>query len=456
MKFKPKHINTFDELTSILEFISDGIYVVDDRAITIYVNQAYEQLSGTSRDKLIGRHMQSLTEDGYIDQSVSLLVLKERREISLLQKLGKTERDVIVTGNPIYDDEGHIKYVVTSVRDMTQLNELKNKLHREERLSKMQHHRYFYDLDDSDKPSILYKSNIMHEIVQKVEQIAMFPTSVLITGPSGVGKEEIANLVHYLSDRKDKPIIRINCGAIPEHLLESELFGYEVGAFTGSSKDGKIGLLELANGGTFFLDEIGEMPLSLQVKLLRVIQTKEVLRLGGTKAKKLDIRFISATNQNLNQKVKEGAFREDLYYRLKVIELNIPPLKIRREDIIPLAEHFFQKLMKKYRINKEIHPETLNALQSHDWPGNVRELRNVIEYVLVSVPNYMIKPSHLPSSIVSTQLQHTSLRDQVKHFEKIIIKQALDKYDSIRQAAKALQVHHTTIIKKMKEWENNN
>lgn len=449
-----RRIRVLSDIPTILEFVSDGIYVVDHRAITMYVNQAYEEISGARREELLGRHMQKLTDEGYFNQSVSLLVLKEKRKISLIQKLGKDKKDAIVTGNPIFDENGQIAYVVTSVRDITNLNHLKDELQRAEKFSEIQQHRYIFDLEGAHTPSILYKSDIMHEIITKVEQIAAFPTSVLISGPSGVGKEEVANLLHHLSDRRDKPIIKINCAAIPETLLESELFGYEEGAFTGSKKTGKMGLLELANGGTFMLDEISEMPLSLQVKLLRVIQEREVKRIGGTEPIKLDIRFISATNQDLEEKIRVGTFRADLYYRLKVVELYIPPLKERREDILPLAEHFFVTLKKKYRVEKEMATTTKTALQTYDWPGNVRELKNVIENILVSVPDYLLQPEHLPNTFIDQAVTtETSLREQVQLYEKALIDHAIKQHGSVRKAAKILQVHHSTIVKKRKTWK---
>lgn len=446
--------DVLSEIHSILDFVSDGIYIADHLGITKYVNRAYEEISGSKSSELIGNHMQDLTDAGYFDQSVSLLVLKEKKKISLMQKLGEQKKDVIVTGNPVLDESGKIKYVVTSVRDITNLNKLRNELERAEKFSELQHHRYIFNLDDPNKPSILYNSEIMHDIVQKVEQIAKFPTSILISGPSGVGKEEIANLIHYVSDRKDKPIIKVNCGAIPESLLESELFGYEAGAFTGSKKEGKIGLLELANGGTFMLDEVGEMPLALQVKLLRVLQEKRVTRIGGTESIALDVRFISATNQDLKNKVQDGSFRADLYYRLKVVELEIPPLKERREDIEHLIDHFFYSLQKKYRIEKKLLPSTRTVLNSYDWPGNVRELKNVIENVLVSVADYFIKPEHLPNVFIQQNISEpSSLKEQVNAFEQSIIEKAIHKHGSIRKAADALQVHHSTLVKKRKKWK---
>lgn len=273
----------FKQMETIIEFSTDGIYVVDQNGITIMVNSAYETITGFRREELIGKHMYDLVKKGYFDQSVSLLVLQQKKRISILQKIGG-KKDVIVTGNPVFNEQGDIEMVVTSVRDISQLIQMKAELEKAKSFSKMNHHRYTFSVDGSNE-QIVFRSSAMKQIFDKVQQIAPYPTTVLLTGPSGVGKEVIANLIHHLSPRKDKPFIKVNCGAIPEALLESELFGYEKGAFTGARQDGKIGLLELADKGTIMLDEIGEMPLSLQVKLLRVLQEKQVQRIGSHKTK---------------------------------------------------------------------------------------------------------------------------------------------------------------------------
>ncbi|RID84008.1 PAS domain S-box protein [Peribacillus asahii] len=444
----------FLQMENIIEFSTDGIYVVNKEGITLTVNSTYEEMSGFKREELIGHHMSDLMKKGYFDQSVSLLVLQEKKRISILQRIGQ-QKDVIVTGNPVFDEVGDIQMVVTSVRDITQLNDLTNELKKAKSFSEMSQNRYTFSTDGTDE-KVIFQSTQMKEIIEKVKQIASFPTSVLLSGPSGSGKEVIANLVHQLSDRKDMPFIKVNCGAIPEQLLESELFGYEKGAFTGARQEGKVGLLELADKGTVLLDEVGELPLSLQVKLLRVLQEKQIQRLGGTKTKQLDIRIISATNKNLKELIEKGEFREDLYYRLKVIELSIPPLSQRPEDIESLLDHFFAYFCKLFNVEKHISPETKHILQSYHWPGNVRELRNLIESMIVSVPSLTIEPVDLPLhfSIHSYIESAHTLKQRMEQFEKRIIIDALQKKPSIRKAAEYLGVDHSTLVKKIKRWNN--
>lgn len=440
-------------MEKIIEFSTDGIYVVDKEGNTMLVNSAYEQITGFRREELIGNHMAELMKQGYFDQSVSLLVLKERKQISILQKIGG-KKDVIVTGSPVFDEEGNIDMVVTSVRDITQLIEMTKELTIAKSFSEISHNRYSYSMDGSDE-KVIFKSRQMQQIINKVKRVAPFPTSILLAGPSGTGKEVVANLIHHLSNRKDRPFIKVNCGAIPEQLLESELFGYEKGAFTGARQEGKIGLLELANHGTVLLDEVGELPLALQVKLLRVLQEKQIQRIGSSKVKQLDIRIISATNRNLKELVKEGRFREDLYYRLQVVELNIPPLEERPEDIQILIDHFFAYFCRLYNIEKLLSPDTKAILQSYHWPGNVRELRNLAESMVVSVPSFTIEPMDLPPHFhkhVSPGAPAT-LKKLVEQYEKRIILDAVQKQSSIRKAAESLGVDHSTIVKKMKKWE---
>lgn len=442
-----------DQAEAIIESSTDGIYVVDANGVTLCVNSAYEEITGFSRDELIGNHMSELVKKGYIDQSVSLFVLEKKKRISLIQKIGG-KKDVIVTGNPVFDESGNISMVVTSVRDITQLNNMKRELQKAKSFSSIMHNRYTLTVGDAEE-HFVFRSAVMQEILAKVKRVASFPASVLLTGPSGVGKEVVANLIHNLSPRKNKPFIKINCGAIPEHLLESELFGYERGAFTGAREGGKIGLLELADGGTVMLDEIGEMPLFLQVKLLRVLQEKEVLPIGGTKPRALNIRFISATNRDLRQKIADGKFREDLYYRLQVVEIRIPPLVERREDIAELIDHFFSYYNNIYHMQKKLANETKKLLISYHWPGNVRELRNVMESMIVSVPSEEIEPHHLPFHIYEQQDMDRALtlKQRVEQYEKRIVKETLAQSRSIRHAAQMLGINHSTLVKKLQRWQ---
>ncbi|WP_419881982.1 sigma 54-interacting transcriptional regulator [Peribacillus sp. B-H-3] len=437
----------------IIEFSMDGIYVVNKEGETLLVNSAYEHITGFKREELIGNHMANLMEQGYFDQSVSLLVLEKKKQVSILQNIGG-RKEVIVTGSPVFDEVGDIQMVVTSVRDITQLNEMNKELMKAKTFSEISNNRYSYSMDGTDE-KVIFKSGQMKEIINKVRQVASFPTSILLTGPSGTGKEVIANLIHHESNRRDKPFIKVNCGAIPEQLLESELFGYEKGAFTGARHEGKIGLLELADQGTVLLDEVGELPLSLQVKMLRILQEKQIQRVGSSKVKQLNIRIISATNRNLKEMVEQGRFREDLFYRLQVVELNIPPLKERPEDIEILIDHFFSYFCRLYNIHKLLSNETKSILQSYHWPGNVRELRNLAESMVVSVPSFKIEPEDLPPHFHKIALPETSpnLKLRVEQYEKRIILDALQKHGSIRKAAEYLGVDHSTIVKKLKKWE---
>lgn len=442
----------FREMEKIIEFSTDGIYVVDKDGKTLFVNSAYEEITGFHRKELIGNHMADLIHKGYFDQSVSLLVLKEKKQISILQKINK-EKEVIVTGSPVLDDSNEIQMVVTSVRDITYLNEITDELKKAKTFSEMSQNRYTFSPDDSDE-ELVFQSNQMKNIIHKIRQIAPFPSSILLSGPSGAGKEVIANLIHYESNRKDMPFIKVNCGAIPEQLLESELFGYEKGAFTGAKQEGKIGLLELANKGTVLFDEVGELPLALQVKLLRAIQEKQIQRLGSSEVKQLDIRIISATNKNLKDLVDQGKFREDLYYRLQVVELYIPPLSERQEDIGVLIDHFFSHFCKLYNIKKHLSPETKNILQNYNWPGNVRELKNLVESMIVSVPSLTIESIDLPPHIGvdHDKTLPLTLKQRVEQFEKKIVRDALQSRTSIRKTAQSLGIDHSTLVKKIKKW----
>lgn len=452
--FENVSLTAFRQMEKIIEFSADGLYVVNHEGVTLFVNTAYEEITGFKREELIGFHMGDLIKRGYFDQSVSLLVLNEKKRISILQQIGQQKKDVIATGNPVFDESGAISMVVTSVRDLTHLNELTKELTKAKTFSQLSQNRYTFSTDGSDE-QIIFQSMRMKEIIHKIRQIAPFPTSVLLSGPSGAGKEVIANLIHQLSDRKDEPFIKVNCGAIPEQLLESELFGYEKGAFTGARNEGKIGLLELADKGTVLLDEIGEMPLPLQVKLLRVLQEKQIQRVGGTDTKQLDIRIISATNKKLKELVLKGLFREDLYYRLQVVELSIPPLCERPEDIEILLDHFFAYFSRQYAIKKNVSEETKRILQNYHWPGNVRELRNLVESMLVSVPSFTIEPVDLPPHFTSQldTVAPTTMKQRVEQYEKRIVQDALQKNTSIRKTANFLGVDHSTLVKKMKKWQ---
>ncbi|WP_245577977.1 sigma-54 interaction domain-containing protein [Alicyclobacillus herbarius] len=440
-------------LPEVIEWFPDGVYVVDGKGYTLLVNSAYEALSGARRDELIGRHMAELIESGFINCSVSLVVLETKRTESLMQNL-RNGREVIVTGTPVFNEDGGIELVVTSVRDITELNRVSAELERVRGLSEL--HRHRYRVGDDQEPNVIAKSPAMRRIVEQVRQVAPYPTSVLLTGPSGCGKEVMANLIHQLSDRRNQPFIKVNCAAIPENLLESELMGYEDGAFTGARRGGKPGLLELADKGTILLDEIGDMPLSLQAKLLRVLQDMRVQRVGGTKARPIDVRIISATNQDLRQLVRDGRFREDLFYRLQVVEIRIPPLAERPEDVEAFIDFFFSYYKSAYRMDKRLAAKTRVLLTQYPWPGNVREVKNFMESLVVSVPSLLVEPHHLPPHIqqVNPTIANETkpLRQRLESIEKEWVREALRQHGTYRQAARALGIDHSTLVKKVKRW----
>jgi transcriptional regulator with PAS, ATPase and Fis domain len=287
-------------------------------------------------------------------------------------------------------------------------------------------------------------------------------SKVLLEGQSVVGKGVICKLIHKNSSRKDGPFIKIDCGSIPENLIESELFGYEQGAFTGAEKGGKIGLIEAADKGTLFLDEIGELPLGMQKKLLRTIQDKEVFRIGSNKANPVDIRIIAATNRNLKTMVKKKRFRKDLFYRLNVVPIYIPPLSKREKDIQPLIERSLKKFNEKYGLNKKISPEALKYLIDFNWPGNVRELENVVEYLIVTSQKDIIGKDMLPDNIleykdtskINVSLDKIpSLKDAVDMVEKNLLIEAMKKSNNTKEMAKLLGVDRSTVSRKLKKYE---
>ncbi|MCK5350786.1 MAG: sigma 54-interacting transcriptional regulator, partial [Desulfobacula sp.] len=319
------------ELEVIFESSYDGLYITDGYAKTIRVNSAYERITGLSKKNLIGRDMNSLVNEKVFDYSVTLEVLEKKKPITIMQQV-KGGKQLIVTGTPVFDEKNEILLVVTNVRDITKLNTLRDQLEDSKRINC----RFYQTLQEHDGiehvlQEMVVKSQAMIQVVKKAIKVANSETSVLLLGESGVGKSMLARIIHQMSPRKNDPFVKINCGAIPESLMESELFGYEKGAFTGALHSGKAGLIEAAHGGTVFLDEVGELKLDMQVKLLELIEDKTFLKIGSGNATKVNVNIIAATNRDLKQMMRDGTFREDLFYRLNVIPIDIPPLRERKE-----------------------------------------------------------------------------------------------------------------------------
>lgn len=450
-----------EELDAIIESSFDGLYVSDGNGITVRLNKAFEMISGVNGKEFMGRNVEEIEREGIVSQSVTSLVLKKKEPVTIIQKT-KAGRTTLATGTPVFDNDGNIFRVVCNVRDITELNMLKQKLEQVQELS--QHYESQLKtlrLRYSDSNKLVVNSPEMKNVLETVIRVAQVDSTVLIIGESGTGKELIAETIHEYSTRKEGPFLKINCGAIPENLLESELFGYESGAFTGARKEGKPGYFELASGGTLFLDEVGELPYSLQAKLLRVLQNKEIIRIGGMSSKNVDVRIVTATNRNLLDMVQNKEFREDLYYRLNVIPINIPPLRDRREDIPNLVAYFIQLYNNKYNLTKRISPEVLDIFMEYDWPGNVRELENLIERLLVTVPGDVITKKDLPASFKNRENADITrvlvsgimpLKDAVESVEKQILEKAYAKHFTTRQMAKVLKIDASTVVRKAAKY----
>lgn len=457
------------ELNEVINSSFDGIVIADNEGIIIHQNPSYTKITGLPTEYCIGRSLQSLQDEGVIDVSSTLRALEEDGPVTIIQKIS-TGATVLCSAVPIRDKNGKITKVVNNVRDLTYLNKLEEEINQlansnKQMKEEIENLMTFHD----PKMSIIANSTQMNDVIERALRVAKIDSNVLIQGDSGVGKEKIVELIHKYSMRSDNQLIKINCGAIPENLLESELFGYEAGSFTGANKNGKAGLFEAGANGTIFLDEIGEMPHALQVKLLRVIQEREIVRVGGTKAIPIDVRIIAATHRDLKQMVSEGKFREDLYYRLNVIPIFIPSLADRKEDIIPLVHHFLHRLDLQYGIKKKIEREVLEKLQEYHWPGNVRELQNIVERVALLSSTDLITLEDLHNEfdnrnnqqsnsngtqnlLVTSQQEDKSLKTIMEDVERQYLANALQEYPSIRKAALALKVDQSTLVRKMQKY----
>jgi PAS domain S-box-containing protein/TyrR family helix-turn-helix protein len=448
-----------DELDKIIECSFDGLFITDGEGVALRANGAFERLTGISRNDCLGRTMKEMEEAGIVDRSVTSLVLEQKGPVTIVQE-SRNGRIALSTGNPIFDEKGNIFRVVTNIRDLTELESLKQKVEEMEGLS--QHYEkqlraLRMQYIGSDK--IVAISAKMKDLLGTVIHLAQFESIILITGESGTGKELIAELIHDNSKRKNGPFIKVNCGAIPESLLESELFGYDYGAFTGAKKGGKSGYFQMANGGTLFLDEIGDMPYNLQVKILRVLEDREIVRVGGEKSLPVDVRVIAATNRNLLKMVEEKQFRGDLYYRLNVVPVMIPPLRERKEDIPALLKHFTKMFNKKHKLNKTFSPEVLEKFMACDWPGNVRELQNLVENLMLTTVEPVIRTKNLPSYMNAdnnnTEIYISDiipLQEAIDIVEKQLIEKAYSQYRTTRQMGKALKVSAATIVRKASKY----
>lgn len=444
------------ELDAIFESSFDGLYITDGEGNTLRLNKGFERITGLSASQCIGRNMANLVKEGIYSRSGTLIALAERKRITttLDTNTGKT---VLVTSNPIFDEDDTIVMVVTDVCDITELNELQRKTEEKEEKKCLSN----IDLSPvkiSNTKQFIIHSREMRELINMTNRIALSDSTVLIQGESGVGKELIVEIIHVNSSRKNAPLIKVNCGAIPENLLESELFGYEAGSFTGANKSGKAGMFELAEKGILFLDEIADMPLNLQVKLLRALQEREICRVGGTKYLKVDIRVLAGTNRNLREMVDKGQFREDLYYRLNVVPIYVPALRERPDDIPALCYYFLDMYNQKYNMNKSLAPDIMRFFMDYNWPGNVRELQNFIERLIVTSTHDSISLHDLIHYSKHSDNLHPvddeiiPLRSAVEDTERRLIQKAFLRYKSTYEVAQVLGVNQSTVVRKAAKY----
>lgn len=452
-------INSDEELISIINAASVGIWITDENANILAINDIYERISGIRAKDVIGRNMREYEKEGVISESAVLKALNRKENVMILQNNLLTGKKSLVTARPVFDSENNIKRVVATTIDIAEIDRLQQQLQNSiESFDKFYEVKLRSLLKDMN---FIFQSRKMQELVNLVYKISQVDSTILILGESGVGKELITRLIHGLGKRAGQAFLRINCGAIPENLLESELFGYEKGAFTGAHH-GKKGLFELANGGDIFLDEIGDLPLNMQVKILRVLQEGEFFKVGGGKPITVDVRIITSTNKDLEKMVHEGKFRKDLFYRLFVIPLTVPPLRERKEDISIFIYHFLEYFNRKYGFNKEISLEAVNLLTQYEWPGNVRELRNSIERLVVTTSGNIILPEHLlyinnlsnnkesnRNKIIISEI--IPLAEAINEVEKQLISLALKKYGSSYKAAKILQTSQSGISRRLRK-----
>lgn len=422
----------------------DGLHILDKYGNTLYINEACTRIEGVQKEQVINYNIRELVEQGVYSQSVTLMVLDTKKSVTITQTT-QNGNEVVATGTPIFDGNGEVDMVVVNSRDVTELRRL------EYLLEGLQ-------IEQKKYSNVIAHSAEMQEILSTALYISKVDSTVLITGESGVGKGVMARFIHDNGTRAEGPFIKVDCSSIPETLFESELFGYERGAFTGADKNGRIGLIEMADGGTVFFDEIGEMPLPMQPKIMRAIQDLEIMPVGGKKPRKVNVRFISATNVNLEDAVRNKMFREDLYYRLNVVPIHIPPLRSRKEDIPPLINQMVNKINSKYGFEKKLTVAAFDKLVEHSWPGNVRQLENMVERILVSNSNNIIEKTDLPQEIIGIQPESSidiyskGYRKLLAEYDMKILEQAVKTEGSIPKAAKLLGIDSTTIRRKISRY----
>jgi len=447
---------------SILDALPEGVFISDAQGVSLRVNRMYEQLTGLTQAQIEGRNVRQLMEDGVFDCVLNPDIVRTGRPTTHVQKL-KNGKKLVLMGFPVFDSQGELCLVVTFARDVTLLGQLQDQVADQRGLiDQISNQLALVAQENNDRSrEPVYQSRAMGHVLDLLRRFAETDATVLLLGETGAGKDVLARYVHAHSARKDKILVKVDCGGISEGLTESELFGYMPGAFTGASSKGKAGYFEIANGSSIFLDEIGELPLAMQTRLLRVLQDGEIVRVGSSQPRKVNVRVIAATNRNLEESVAAGTFRRDLFYRLNVATCRIPALRERPEDIGVLASHYLALYSAKYRKHMTFQEASLDLMRSYSWPGNVRELQNLVHSLVISLNGPDISPRDLPSQIARQEEGLTGYSEDILHprpfkdifadRERDFLKKAIEVHGSVQKVAELYGIDRATVFRKLKK-----
>lgn len=449
------------EQDAIINSMSDGLWVCDGEANVLGINPASARLNDIAPEAVVGRNMRDLVDEGVFDRSVTLEVIRSGKPVHMLQT--RRGRKLVLTGTPVRDDGGRLIRVVVNERDVTEIESLQRDLEEQEAIKdRFRGELLEQQIEKVESRRIIAKSPAMQKALRQAIKVAGAESTVLILGESGVGKGLFADLIHKYSPRAQRPLVKVNCGAIPESLVEAELFGYEKGAFTGAQAKGKAGYFEAAEGGTLFLDEIAELPLSSQVKLLRFLEDRRITRVGATASREVDVRVLAATHRDLQEMVDQGLFRLDLFYRLNVIPLAIPPLRERRECLLPILRHYVDHYGARLGARRRLSRAATDALMAYGWPGNVRELMNLCERLVVMSDTEVIDTGDLPPNVAAAAGdasaapaawdEELGLDEALERTERVLLLRARQRFGSQSEMAKALGVNQSTVARKLKRY----
>ncbi|MEN6483458.1 MAG: sigma 54-interacting transcriptional regulator [Syntrophobacteraceae bacterium] len=450
------------KLETILDLSSESIWVCDGTGKVLSINRAAEILLGVPAGKVVGKNIREIVDAGLVDRSATIEALEKKKPVTLLQYVKETQRCLLVTGTPVFDADGSVTMVIVNDRDLTRLNELQEELQKARSVSREFREKLTeMNLLELKNREVIAESRKMQQVLATGLKLAHLQVSnILLLGESGTGKGLLAKFIHSHGKGRDKPFVQINCAALPEPLLEAELFGYERGAFTGAHEKGKAGLFELAQGGTLFLDEVGELPLTVQAKLLKCLEEREVMHLGGLEPIRIDCTVIAATNADLADLVRKRLFRNDLFFRLNAFPVKLPPLRNRPEDIFELTRSFLKKYNEAFRLNRRIGPRGFKCIRACPFPGNVRELENSIKKAVV------MSDRDLLDDFIEEELGGADglrqegdgfreasgdLPGKVDALEREILVHARERYRTTRALAAHLGLSQSAVIRRLKK-----